>query len=47
MSFKEFILDQPDDPSPEEAQARYKGYLVEYHGGEIKAEFAAKMDDEE
>eukprot|EP00798_Chlamydomonas_sp_ICE-L_P018438 gene18438-24913_t len=47
MSFKQFMLEQPDDPSVEDAQARYKQYTVEYHGGEIKAEFMAQKDDEE
>ena len=46
MTFKEFMLSLPDDPSPEEAQTRYKAYKVEYHGGEIKAEFVEKKNDE-
>lgn len=46
LSFKEFLIDLPGDPTPEEAQARYREYLVEYHGGEIKAEFAEKKNDE-
>lgn len=45
-TFKEFLLDQPDDPSPEEAQKRYKDYQIEFHGGELKAEFAEKKNDE-
>lgn len=36
-----------DDPSPEEAQARYKQYLVEFHGGEIKFEFEERKNDDE
>lgn len=46
LSFKQFLLQQHDDPSPEEAQERYRGYLVEYHGSEIKAEFAQTRNDE-
>eukprot|EP00967_Tisochrysis_lutea_P002275 scaffold2864_cov18-Tisochrysis_lutea.AAC.1 len=34
------------DLTPEEAQARYRGYLVEYHGSEIKAEFMQTRNDE-
>lgn len=44
MTFKQFLMNQQDDPSPEEAQERYKAYLVDYHGGEIKAEFAATRE---
>lgn len=32
--------------SPEDAQARYKQYKVEFHGGEIKAEFIEKKNDD-
>jgi len=46
LSFKQFLIDQPDDLTPEEAQARYRGYLVEYHGSEIKAEFMQTRNDE-
>lgn len=44
LTFKQFIQKQKDDPSPEEAQERYKQYLVDYHGGEIKAEFESTKD---
>lgn len=47
MTFKEFMISQPDDPEPEEAQTRYRSYTVEFHGGEIKAEFATRKDDEQ
>lgn len=45
-TFKQFMLSQDDDPEPEEAQERYRRYLVEWHGGEIKAEFAQTRNDE-
>lgn len=35
-----------DDLTPEEANARYKAYLVEYHGSEIRAEFMQTRNDE-
>jgi hypothetical protein len=40
------MLSQEDDPEPEEAQERYRRYLVEWHGGEIKAEFAQTRNEE-
>lgn len=46
MSFKQFLMNQEDDPSPEEAQQRYQAYLVDFHGSEIKAEFAQNRNDE-
>lgn len=46
LSFKQFLLNQSDDPSPDEAQERYRQYLVEYHGSEIKAEFMQTRNDE-
>ncbi len=46
MTFRQFMNKQPDDLSPEEAQARYKDYLVDFHGGEIKADFVATKDQE-
>ncbi|KAL6765183.1 hypothetical protein V8C86DRAFT_3128329 [Haematococcus lacustris] len=46
QTFKAFLLSQDDDPDPEEAQTRYKAYLVEYHGGEVKAEFAETRNSE-
>jgi hypothetical protein len=46
MTFKEFMIEQPDDLSPDEAQARYRLYQVDFHGGEIKAEFVERKNDE-
>jgi hypothetical protein len=47
LSFKEFLIHKiQDDPSPEEAQARYKQYIIEFHGSEIKAEFEEKKNDD-
>jgi hypothetical protein len=40
------MLSQDDDPEPEEAQDRYRRYLIEWHGGEIKAEFAQTRNEE-
>ena len=47
MTFKEFIVKLPDDPSPEEAQARYKRYIIDFHGSELEAEFEEKKHNEE
>ncbi len=44
MTFKQYITRLPDDLSPEEAQERYRQYLVEHHGSVIKAEFATTKD---
>ncbi|MEW5313813.1 MAG: hypothetical protein WDW38_005350 [Sanguina aurantia] len=46
LSFKEFLIKQPDDPSPDESQTRYQAYLVEYHGGVVKAEFSQYKEDD-
>lgn len=46
LSFKEYLFKQPDDPSPDESQTRYQAYLVEYHGGVVKAEFSQYKEDE-
>jgi len=35
-----------DDLTPEDANARYRAYLVEYHGSEIKAEFMQTRNEE-
>eukprot|EP00955_Chlamydomonas_euryale_P094091 364830-Chlamydomonas_euryale.AAC.4 len=47
LTFKEFLMDQADDPGPEEAHARYAAYQVSFHGGEIKAEFVQRKDDDQ
>lgn len=45
-SFKEFMLEIDDDPSPEVAQARYQEYLAHWYGDQLKAEFEQHKTEE-
>ena len=45
-SYKEFILNLPNDVTPEEAHQRYQDYLAEWHGSAVKAEFERFKEQE-
>lgn len=45
-SYKEFILNLPNDVTPEEAHRRYQDYLAEWHGSSVKAEFEQLKDED-
>ena len=36
-AFKQFLLDLPDEVTPQEAQQRYDEYLADYWGSEVRA----------
>ena len=46
-TFREFMADLPNNATPEFAQREYQQYLLEFHGGEIRAEFERKKHDPE
>ena len=37
MSFKQFLLELPDDVTPEQAQHKYDDYRAEFWGSEVPA----------
>jgi hypothetical protein len=46
-TFREFMAELPNNATPEFAQREYQQYLLEFHGGEIRAEFERKKHDPE
>ena len=36
MSFKQFLLELPDDVTPEQAQLRYDDYRADFWGSEVE-----------
>lgn len=46
MTYREFMLTLHNDVTPDEAQQMYQGYLKEWWGSEVRAEFEAKKTDE-
>ncbi len=46
LSYKEFILQLPDEVTPEDAQCEFQAYLAEYWGSQVRAEFEAKRNED-
>ncbi len=46
LSYKEFILQLPDEVTPEDAQREFQAYLAEYWGSQVRAEFEAKRNED-
>lgn len=46
LSYKEFILQLPDEITPEDAQRDFQAYLADYWGSQIRAEFESKRNED-
>lgn len=45
MTYREFTLTLHDDVTPEESKALFDGYLADWFGSSIRAEFEARKGE--